>query len=128
MDDKNVMDRHELFGLQFLGALRRGEAARLADLWHRAETDPALEALFEDLLAGEADAVEAGPSQPDQVADITTRSDLTIRPPLRRRPAMPPMPIVVVRHRLDNCTSDHDAHPERREEPRSDVGSFKESR
>ena len=51
-----MLERHdphrlERRGLDFLLALRDGDAGRLADLWQAAEDDPPLGALFAELLA-----------------------------------------------------------------------------
>ena len=126
MRDKDPAYRHERRGLQFLQALQRGDAATLAGLWEEAATDPVLEALFANLLEDETDAAQGPPLSPDE--ERRTGPGSRTSPPAGR-PPLPPLPTVIVRHRLP-ATKDRAAHAQARydKETSLDAGSFKKAR
>ncbi len=113
MQDKDEIYGLERLGLQFLGALRRGDPARLAELWHQAETDSAVEGLFDQLLVSESE---------DEDEDEASASDPVVGPSVPHEPTMPTRPIVVVRHRPEGRTIIPDAQIDRREEASKNAG------
>jgi hypothetical protein len=91
--------RHERRGLQFLLALRRGDAAELAGLWEEAEGDPVLAGLFEELLE-EAEATQDSRRTTDGETQTGQECPATQPGPAvdRGRLALPPLPAVIVHH------------------------------
>jgi hypothetical protein len=117
----NSSDSYDLErrGVRFLRALRCGDAATLAVLWHEAESDPELETLFEDLLdeedvTGEQDADESMSSP----ASLQEEKPLS----LDEKIPLPPLPTVIVRHRWRAAEESPRVRARQLEEPHRDAG------
>jgi hypothetical protein len=124
MQDKDECYRHERLGLQFLRSLRAGEPEKLAGLWQQAETDPAMEAMFEELLERESafaddlphPAQQANGRQPPLTQTMPSPTPCDHRP-------LPPVATVFVRHQLPVVEKRSDSvGPQSREEFRSNAG------
>jgi hypothetical protein len=124
MQNMDECYRHERLGLRFLRSLRAGEPEELAELWRQAETDPTMEAMFEELLKAECATADAL----DQSVQKTTNRHLPLRkelasPTPRDRRPLPPLATVIVRHQpsvVENTSKSLGSQSSK--EPRSNAG------